>query len=281
MTTTNQAAPDFAAIKAKQQATWASGDFAEVATTLVLAAERLADAADLQTGWKVLDVATGSGNAAIAAARIGCDATGVDYVPALLERGRERAQAERLPVRFVEGDAERLPGADGEFDAVLSIYGAMFAPDHVRAAAEIARVCRLGGRVGLASWTPGGFLGDLFRTIGARVPPPAGVASPLLWGDEEHLTEIFGDTVEWTAHERRVHTFRFASAEAFADFFITYYGPTHKAVEALGDDGPALRAAIVDLARGKSRLDRDAGAIAIDGEYLESIGHRTHAPEAA
>jgi SAM-dependent methyltransferase len=267
-------APDLAAVKERQQATWASGDFSAVATTIVLVSERLADSADLHAGWRVLDVATGSGNAAIAAARLGCTVTGADYVPSLLERGRERAQAERLPIAFVEGDAEALPFADREFDATLSVYGAMFAPDHRQTAAEIARVTRPGGRIGLASWTPTGFLGAMFRTIGAHVPPPAGVPSPMLWGTEEHLEEIFGVGVRWVAHERRIHTFRFASPDAFVDFFATYYGPTHKAFQALGERAPELRADLASLAHDYNRLRPDAGAIAIDGEYLESVGER-------
>jgi ubiquinone/menaquinone biosynthesis C-methylase UbiE len=268
------AAPDLEAVKARQQATWASGDYSSVATTIVLVAEHLADAADLRAGWRVLDVATGSGNAAIAAGRLGCDVTGVDYVQALLERGHERAAAERLPIAFAEGDAEALPFADGEFDAVLSVFGAMFAPDHARAAGEIARVARPGGRVGLASWTPTGFLGAMFRTIAAHVPPPAGVASPMLWGSEEHLAEIFGASVRWTAHRRRIHNFRFASPEAFVDFFATYYGPTNKSLGALGERSGELRADLIELAREWNRLDDDAGAIAIPGEYLESVGER-------
>ncbi len=263
-------APDLAAVKERQQATWASGDFSEVATTIVLVAERLADATDLRAGSRVLDVATGSGNAAIAAARLGCQVTGADYVPALLERGRERAAAERLDIDFADGDTEALPFEDASFDGVLSVYGAMFAPDHAKSAAEIARVCRPGGRIGLVSWTPEGFIGAMFRTIAAHVPPPAGVASPMLWGTEAHLAEIFGDTVQWTAHERRIHNFRFVSPEAFVDFFVTYYGPTLKAVAAAGE----LRDALIDLAREWNRLDPDEGAIAIPSEYLESVGIR-------
>jgi len=272
--TTPAPPPDLAAVKRRQQATWASGDFSAVATLIVPVAENLCDATDLRAGSRVLDVATGSGNAAIAAARLGCDVTGVDYVPALLERGLERADAERLDIEFLEGDAEDLPFPDGSFDAVLSMFGAMFAPDHARAAAEIARVCRPGGRVGLISWTPEGFLGDMFRTIAAHVPPPAGVASPMLWGTEAHLASTFADTVVWTGHTRRIFTFRFTSPEAFVDLFRSMYGPTLKAFEAL-DDQARLRLAddLADLARRHDRLDED-GAIAIPAEYLESVGIR-------
>jgi ubiquinone/menaquinone biosynthesis C-methylase UbiE len=268
------AAIDFPAIKARQQKTWASGDFSEVATTIVSAAERLVDEADLRAGWRVLDVATGSGNAAIAAARLGCSATGCDYVLELLERGRERARAERLEIDFVVGDAEELPFGDAAFDAVISIYGAMFAPRQEQVAAEIMRVGRPGGTVALASWTPEGFLGAMFKTIGSHVPPPPGVQSPMLWGTEARLEEIFAAGVEWTAHERRTFNFRYRSAEEFVDFFITYYGPTLKAFEAAGEDGQALRSDLVALAREWNRLDDDAGAIAIPGEYLESVGRR-------
>jgi SAM-dependent methyltransferase len=268
------AAIDFPAIKARQQKTWASGDFSEVATTIVSAAERLVDEADLRAGWRVLDVATGSGNAAIAAARLGGSAPGCDYVLELLARGRERARAERLEIDFVVGDAEELPFGDSAFDAVTSIYGAMFAPRQEQVAAEIIRVSRPGGTVALASWTPEGFLGAMFKTISSHVPPPPGVQSPMLWGTEARLEEIFGADVEWTAHNRRIFNFRYRSAEEFVDFFITYYGPTLKAFEAAGDDGPALRTDLVELAREWNRLDDDAGAIAIPGEYLESVGRR-------
>jgi ubiquinone/menaquinone biosynthesis C-methylase UbiE len=265
---------DLEAVKAKQQATWASGDFAEVATTIVSAAERLVDEADLHAGWRVLDVATGSGNAAIAAARLGCAVTGSDYVPELLERGRERAQAERLEVDFVVGDAEDLPFGDAAFDAVVSIYGAMFAPRQERVAEEMLRVSRAGGAIALASWTPEGFIGAMFKTIAGHVPPPAGVSSPMLWGTEARLGEIFADGVEWIAHERRIFNFRYRSAEEFVDFFATYYGPTLKALEAAVDAREALRSDLIELAREWNRLDDGAGAIAIPGEYLESVGRR-------
>jgi ubiquinone/menaquinone biosynthesis C-methylase UbiE len=268
------AAVDTDAVKAKQQQTWASGDFSEVATTIVSAAERLVDEADLRAGWRVLDVATGSGNAAIAAARLRCAATGCDYVPELLERGRERARAERLEIDFVVGDAEELPFGDAAFDAVTSIYGAMFAPRQEQVAAEIIRVSRPGGTVALASWTPEGFLGAMFKTIASHVPPPSGIQSPMLWGTEARLEELFAGAVEWTAHERRIFNFRYRSAAEFVDFFITYYGPTLKAFEAAGADGDALRSDLEALAAEWNRLDDDAGAIAIPGEYLESVGRR-------
>lgn len=267
MTTITDIPIDLEAVKRRQQATWASGDFAEIATLIVSVAERLVDAADLKAGTSVLDVATGSGNAAIAAARLGCRVVGVDYVPSLLERARERAAAERLDVGFVEGDAEELPFEDAAFDGVVSVYGAMFAPHHARAAAELVRVCRPGGTIALASWTPGGFLGEMFRTIAARVPPPAGVASPMLWGTERHLLELFGDEVAW-AHRRRTFTFRFASAEAFVRTFVRYYGPTLKAVEAAG---PELRSDLEALVRSWNRLP-EPGPIAVPGTYLESVG---------
>src|SRR5215831_11429614 len=199
MSVTDQAppapAPDFAAVKARQQATWASGDFAVVAARIVYQAEHLCETADLQAGWRVLDVATGSGNAALAAARRGCEAVGVDYVPTLLARGRIRAAAEHLSVEFLEGDAEDLPFPAGSFDAVTSIYGVMFAPHHERAAAELARVCGPGGRIALACWTPEGFIGETFRLFVRYLPPAApGLVPPVRWGDEAYQRQLFGKT---------------------------------------------------------------------------------------
>src|SRR5262245_3450995 len=224
---------DLAAVKKRQQATWASGDFSVVAARIVLQAELLCEAVNLQAGWRVLDVATGSGNAALAAARRGCTVVGTDYVPALLERGRGRAEAEHLYVEFVEGDAESLPFARASFDAVVSVYGAMFAPDHRKTAAELARVCRAGGVIGLASWTPEGFIGEMFRLVGKYVPPTAGLTPPVRWGDETHLRAIFGDAIRSMTSQVRTAVFRFPSAEDNVDFFRTYYGPTLKAFEAL------------------------------------------------
>ncbi|WP_217913493.1 class I SAM-dependent methyltransferase [Miltoncostaea marina] len=272
---TTPAAPavDLAAVKRRQRTVWASGDYAAIATLIVPISERLADAADLRAGSRVLDVATGSGNAAIAAARMGCEVTGVDYVPALLERGRERAAAERLAITFTEGDVEDLPVADASYDAVTSVVGAMFAPDQRRAAAEMARVVRPGGCVALASWTPEGFLGDMFRTMAAHVPPPAGVASPLMWGSEDHVASLFGDAVRWR-HRRRHFTFRFASPERYVEMFATTYGPTLAAMESLDEEGRAgLAHDLAALARRHDRLG-GGGAIAIPAEYLESVGLR-------
>jgi SAM-dependent methyltransferase len=269
---TATAPPDLGAVKAKQQATWASGDFAEIATLIVVVAERLADAADLRAGSSVLDVATGSGNAAIAAARLGAVVTGIDYVPSLLERGRERAAAERVQIDFRDGDAEEIPFPGESFDAALSVFGSMFAPDQPRAAGELVRVTRPGGTIGLASWTPSGFIGQMFKTVGSHVPPPPGLASPLLWGTEERLAELFGPDVDWT-HTRQTFTFRFTSAEAFVETFGEYYGPTVKALEAAGANREALANDLLDLALEWNRLPQP-GPIAVPAEYLESVGTR-------
>jgi ubiquinone/menaquinone biosynthesis C-methylase UbiE len=264
--------PDLGAIKQRQQQVWASGDFAVVAARIVLVAEQLCDTADLHAGWRVLDVATGTGNGAIAAARLGCTAVGVDYVPALLERGRARAAAESLDVELLEGDAESLPFPDASFDAVTSVFGSMFAPDHAQAAAELLRVCRPGGTIALASWTPDGFIGELFRTVAAHVPPPAGVPSPMLWGTEGHLRKLFSERIAWLEVAERTFTFRFRSAEEFVTFFQTWYGPTLKAFAALeGGARDALEADLVALARRFDRLGRDA--VAIPATYTEAVAH--------
>jgi SAM-dependent methyltransferase len=263
--------PDLAAVKQRQQAAWASGDFAVVAARIVLVAEHLCDTADLHAGWRVLDVATGSGNAAIAAARHGCSAVGVDYVPTLLETGRRRVEAEGLDVELIEGDAEALPFPDGSFDAAVSVFGAMFAPDHAQAAAELLRVCRHGGTIALASWTPDGFIGELFRMVAAHVPPPAGLRSPMLWGTEAHLRNLFGDAICSLEVEERTFTFRFRSPEEFVDFFRTWYGPTLKAFAALeGEARDALQQDLVALATRHDRLS-GASAVAIPATYLEAV----------
>ena len=264
---------DIPAIKQRQQQTWATGDYSAVAARIVLVAEHLVDTADLHAGWSVLDVATGSGNAAIAAARHGGRVVGVDYVPSLLERARLRAEAEGLSVRLVEGDAEALPFEDASFDAVTSVFGAMFAPYHERAAAELLRVTRPGGTIALASWTPDGFLGEFFRTMSKHVPPPAGVRSPMLWGTESHLRTLFGDDVSSLRSAERTFTFRFTSADEFVSFFRTWYGPTLKAFESL-DPGrcEALERDLRRLARRHDRLGADATAI--PATYLEVVATR-------
>jgi SAM-dependent methyltransferase len=266
-------APDLVALKARQQKTWASGDFAEIATRIHSTAEVLAQDADLQAGWRVLDVATGSGNAALAAARCGCEVVGVDYVPALLERGRERARAERLHVEFVQGDAEALPFPDGAFDAAISIYGIMFAPDQDRAAKEILRVVRPGGRVAVASWTPDGFVGEMLKTVSRHVPPPPGVRPPVQWGVEARVRELFGDGVTSLEFVPRDCVFRFRSPEEYVELFRRYYGPTLKAFEAAGEaKAPALAKDLADLAR---RFDRNhGGPVAVAARYVEAIAAR-------
>ncbi len=263
---------DLAAVKQRQQQAWASGDFHVVAARIVLVAEQLVDTADLRAGWNVLDVATGSANAAIAAARLGCHAIGVDYVPSLLERGRERAAAEGLEVTLLAGDAEALPFPDGSFDAVTSVFGSMFAPDHKQAASELLRVTRPGGTVALASWTPDGFIGELFRTVAAHVPPPAGVSSPMLWGTRDHLESLFGAGIVSLEVTERDFTFRFRSPQEFVEFFRTWYGPTLKAFAALADDEArqALERDLVELARRHDRLG-SGDAIAIPSAYTEAI----------
>ena len=271
MTETVEPATDLGAVKQRQQQTWASGDYSAVAARIVLVAEQLCDTADLRAGWRVLDVATGSGNAAIAAARHGCDVVGVDYVPSLLERGRARAEAEGLPVELLEGDAEALPFANRSFDAILSVFGSMFAPDHARTASEMLRVARPGATIALASWTPEGFIGQLFKTAAAHVPPPAGVQSPLLWGTEAHLRELFGGGITSLEVTERTFTFRFRSPEDFVDFFRTRYGPTLKAFAALADDDARATLArdLVELVIRFDRLDGDA--VAIPSGYTEAI----------
>jgi SAM-dependent methyltransferase len=272
MTTTLEAPqPDLGAIKQRQQQTWASGDFGVVAARIVLVAEQLCDSADLHAGWRVLDVATGTGNAAIAAARLGCTAVGVDYVPALLEQGRRRAVAEGLSVELLEGDAEELPFADGSFNAVTSVFGSMFAPDHAKAAAELLRVCVPGGTIALASWTPASFIGELFRTVTGYVPPPAGVQSPMLWGTEKHLRELLGDGITSLQVTERPFTFRFESADEFVDYFRRWYGPTLKAFAALEPAAQdELHGDLVALAKRFDRLGA-GDAIAIPATYAEAI----------
>ena len=263
-------APNFTAIKQKQQATWASGDYAVVGTTLQIIGESLAEAVDVCAGESVLDVAAGNGNATLAAARRFAHVTSTDYVPALLDKGRERAQAEGLNVQFREADAEDLPFDDASFDVVLSTLGSMFTPDHARTAGEMLRVARAGGRIGVASWTPEGFIGRLFKIIGAHVPPPVGVKSPALWGTEAHITELFGAKAASIRCERRIFKFRYRSAAHFLEVFREYYGPTHKAFAALDANGQqALQRDITALLE---QLNvGGAASLVVPSEYLEVV----------
>jgi SAM-dependent methyltransferase len=268
---TSQKSLDFSAVKQRQQATWASGDFSVVAGRIVYQAEQLCETADLQAGWRVLDVATGSGNAALAAARRGCEAVGIDYVPALLERGRIRAEAEHLSVDFLAGDAEQLPFPAAAFDAVVSIYGVMFAPDHRRAASELVRVCRPGGRIALACWMPDGFIGETFRLFSRLLPPTPGLQPPVLWGDEAYQRELFGENAASVTAYPRTAIFRYRSAEENVEFFRTYYGPTLRAFEALpAEQQAALNDGLIALVQ---RYDRNAGSgpVAIAADYLETV----------
>ena len=268
-TSTPVAAPDLAAVKARQQAMWASGDFAVIGTTLQIVGEMICEAVDLRAGERVLDVAAGNGNATLAAARRFTDVTSTDYVPALLEGGRRRADAEGLTVRFEPADAENLPYGDASFDVILSTYGVMFAPDHQRSARELMRVCRPGGRIGLASWTPAGFLGDLFRTVAKYVPPVPGVQSPLLWGTDAHLRTLFPGVAK-IEHTPRYFAFRYQSAEHFVDVFRTFYGPVHKAFLGLDATGQAaLEADLLALLR-RANSGGERGLV-VQAEYLETV----------
>ena len=268
-TTSTAAAPDLAAVKTKQQAMWASGDFAVIGTTLQIVGEMICEAVDLRAGERVLDVAAGNGNATLAAARRFADVTSTDYVPALLDGGRRRAEAEGLSVRFEPADAENLPYGDASFDVILSTYGVMFAPDHQRSARELMRVCRPGGRIGLASWTPAGFLGDLFRTVAKYVPPVPGVQSPLLWGTDAHLRTLFPGVAK-IEHTPRYFAFRYQSAEHFVDVFRTFYGPVHKAFLGLDATGQAaLEADLLALLR-RANSGGERGLV-VQAEYLETV----------
>jgi ubiquinone/menaquinone biosynthesis C-methylase UbiE len=263
-------APDLAAVKARQQTAWASGDYAVIGTTLQLVGEQLAEACDLRFDERVLDVAAGNGNATLAAARRGAKVTSTDYVGTLLERGAERARAERLNVEFRVADVEALPFDDASFDVVLSTFGVMFAPDHTTSAAEMARVCRPGGRIGMANWTPEGFIGQVFKTLGRHVPPPAGVQSPSRWGVEEHLRTLFGDSAARIVVTPRTFNFRYRSAAHFIDVFRTWYGPVHKAYASLPTDKAELLTQ--DLTELLNRLDRSGGgSLVVPSEYLEIV----------
>ena len=261
---------DFAAVKQKQQAAWSAGDYAVIGTTLQIVGESLCEALDLRAGQRVLDVAAGNGNATLAAARRWCDVVSTDYVGALLERGKARASAEGLAVQFKEADAEDLPFADGSFDVVLSTFGVMFTPNQERAASELARVCKSGGKIGLANWTPPGFIGELFKLIGRTIPPPAGVKSPSLWGTEERLRELFGERIVTLVTERKNFVFRYRTPQHWLDTFRTYYGPLQKAFNAVG--AAQQEALAADLIRLVQQFNRATdGAMVMPSEYLEVV----------
>ena len=263
-------APDLATIKTRQQATWASGDFGQIGVRLQLVGETLCEAVDLRATDKVLDVAAGNGNASLAAARHFADVTSTDYVPELLEQGRLRAEADRLSITFQVADVEDLPFPDESFDVVLSTFGAMFAPNQEKAASEMLRVVKTGGKIGLANWTPDGFIGALFDVMVAHVPPPAGLRSPMEWGTETRLVELFGPHVADIRTRRMAYTFRYHSARHWIDIFRTYYGPTHKAFAALDETGQqALHAALLEFLEAWNR--GDGGALTIPSDYLEVV----------
>lgn len=267
MTTTLEK-PDYTLIKQRQQATWAAGDYAVIGTTLQIVGERLCEAIELRAGERVLDVAAGNGNATLAAARRFANVVSTDYVPALLARAQERANAERLTIEFRQADAEALPCADDEYDVALSTFGVMFTPDQEKAASELTRVVRRGGRIGLACWTPEGFIGQLFKTMGRHVPPPAGVKSPALWGTEPRLAELFPDQ-KITATRQTFH-FRYELAEHWLEIFKTYYGPTNCAFAALDAvKQMALHADITDLLERMNRGGKDT--LIVPSEYLEVV----------
>jgi SAM-dependent methyltransferase len=270
MTQPTAATPDFEAIKKKQQATWASGDFAVVGTTLQIVGELLAEAADIRSGERVLDVAAGNGNATLAAARRFAEVTSTDYVPALLDKSAVRAKAEGLNVTYRVADVEQLPFPDGSFDAVVSTFGVMFAPNHARSASEMMRVVRPGGRIGLASWTPEGFIGKLFKVVGSFVPPPAGVKSPALWGTDGHLQEMFGKDASSIRSERRIFNFRYLSPEHFIQIFRDFYGPTHKAFAALDEEKQKAMAAEITALLEKTNV-AGKGSLVAPAEYLETV----------
>ena len=261
---------DLAAVKNKQQLAWSTGDYAVVGTTLQIVGESLCEAMDLRAGERVLDVAAGNGNATLAAARRWCEVVSTDYVPALLERGRARAGAEGLPVKFEQADAENLPYDNHSFDVVMSTFGVMFTADQDKAAAEMARVCKSGGRIGLANWTPGSFVGEIFKLIGRYIPPAAGVKSPALWGTEVRLNEIFGDAIDSISIERKNFVFRYHNAAHWLEVFRTFYGPMNKAFGAL--DAAMQESLTDDMIALAEKFNRATdGTMVAPSEYVEVV----------
>jgi ubiquinone/menaquinone biosynthesis C-methylase UbiE len=265
-----QTEPDYAAVKTRQLAAWSSGDYAVVGTTLQIVGETLCEAMDLRSGQTVLDVAAGNGNVSLAAARRWCEVTSTDYVGALLARGRERAAAERLEIDFRIADVEVLPFADGSFDAVVSTFGNMFAPNPRRTASEMLRVCRSGGRIGMANWTPDGFIGQLFKTIGQHVKPPAGIESPALWGTRARIDELFGAQASAIDVAPRQFAFRYRSPEHWLEIFRNFYGPVLKAFGALDDTTrPKLASDLLALVQRFNRAHD--GTMVVPSDYLEIV----------
>jgi len=262
--------PDLASLKIRQQAAWSSGNYAVVGTTLQIVGEQLCETLDLRAGSKVLDVAAGNGMASLAAARRWCDVTSTDYVPALLECGRARASADGLPIEFIEADAEYLPFGDSEFDVVVSTFGVMFTPNQEKAASELSRVCKPGGRIGLANWTPEGFIGQVFKTLGKYLPPPSGAKSPALWGTRAALEEMFGAQSRSIKAEPRLFNFRYRSPEHFLDVFRTFYGPVLKAFAAL--DTTSQQNLRNDLHALIVRMNKSGDStMVVPSEYLEVV----------
>jgi len=261
---------DYTALKSKQHAAWASGDYARIGTTLQIVGETLAEAMDLTPGARVLDVAAGNGNATLAFARRWCEVTSTDYVKALLERGQGRAEMEALPVAFQVADAEQLPFESASFDAVVSTFGVMFTPNQLKAASEMLRVCRPGGRIGMANWTPEGFIGQLFKALGRHLPPPPGARSPALWGNRLWIEEVFAAEAQAIRLTDAAFVFRYRSPDHFVDFFRTYYGPVHKAFLSLDGTGQAALERDLHAVIAQFNTARD-GSMRVPGAYLEIV----------
>lgn len=260
-------------IKLRQHVAWATGNYAVVGTTLQIVGEQLCESLDLRAGSQVLDVAAGNGNVSLAAARRFCSVVSTDYVTPLLEAGQARAQAEGLQVHFEHADAENLPYADARFDAVVSTFGVMFTADHARAAGEMLRVCRPGGKIGLANWTPDSFIGELFKLIGRHVPPPAGTPSPALWGTTGYLDSLFGQGLRHVRAAHRQFTFRYRSPAHWIEVFRSYYGPIRKAYASLGPDAQqALTAELSQLIASHNRSGDDT--LVLPSAYLELVAER-------
>ena len=262
--------PNYEAIKEKQNAAWGSGNYALIGSTLQLTGEELAERMNLPAGSKVLDVAAGNGNATMAFARRWAEVTSTDYVDTLLNFGKQRAEAEGFDVKYLIADAENLQVDYGDYDAVVSTFGVMFAPNQAKAASELIRACKSGGKIGMANWTPDGFIGQLFKVIGKHVAPPKGVKSPALWGTGDWLGDHFGDSAKSIEIIEKQFKFKYPSPEFFVDFFRKYYGPVHKACLALDEQGQInlendILAIIDDL-----NVAED-GTMCVPSDYLEVI----------